>query len=140
MTEDTSNKSLIEKEARPLRDSQGKFLKGSSGNLAGKPRGTISRLARLREDFIRTYEEMGGVQGLTAWAKKNPEQFYSFIYRMIPKADAFLEIHTASLSYEERLRTVLGQEGERGGVEGDIGEVDLDEGEEGESNEDEELG
>jgi len=73
----------------------------------GKPKGAITKFARLREDFFKAYRQMGGVQGLLSWAKDHPSEFYMMIFRMLPKTDSLLDTETATLSYEERLRLVM---------------------------------
>jgi len=128
MTEDTSNKSLTEKETLPLRDSRGRFVKGSSGNVQGKPAGAISKLGRLRNYFLQVFDQMGGAEGLLNWAKENRSEFYQMIFKLVPKGDILFQIRS-TLSCEERLQMVLSgspqpqedQEEDEGG-EGDEGE------------------
>jgi len=61
MNDERSERELIEEPESPLRDERGRFLR--SGNPMGKPKGAISKYARLREDFFEAYQQMGGVQG-----------------------------------------------------------------------------
>ena len=104
MKQEGSEKGLIEKPKFPLRDERGRFLR--SGNPLGKPKGAISKFARLREDFLKAYRKMGGVQGLLSWAREHPSEFYMMIFKMLPKTDFPLDTETATLSYEERLKLV----------------------------------
>ena len=115
MEHEGSKKGSVSSAELPLRDEQGRFLR--SGNPSGKPRGAISKFARLREDFLKVYRQMGGVQGLLAWAKEHPSEFYPMIFKMLPKTDLLLGSETTTLSYEERLKLVFSgspqaQEGE----------------------------
>jgi hypothetical protein len=104
MEREGSEKELIEEPELPLRDERGRFLR--SGNPLGKPKGAISKFARLREDFLKAYRKMGGVQGLLSWAREHPSEFYMMIFKMLPKTDFPLDTETAPLSYEERLKLV----------------------------------
>lgn len=63
-----------------------RWAKGQSGNPAGRP--TASKAfttARVRADFIEAFVRIGGVDGLTAWAKKNPGEFYKLLAKLVPK-------------------------------------------------------
>ena len=105
MKQEGSEKGLIEKAESPLRDERGRFLR--SRNPMGKPKGAITKFARLREEFFRAYRKMGGVQGLLTWAKEHPSEFYMMIFKMLPKTDFLQDTESATLSYEERLKFVV---------------------------------
>ena len=104
--DEESKRGLIEESKSPLRDERGRFLR--SGNPMGKPRGAISKYARLRGDFFRAYRQMGGVQGLLAWAKGHQTEFYMMIFRLLPKDKEipFSDQGPIDLTYEERLKLV----------------------------------
>jgi hypothetical protein len=104
MDEEGSERELIEEPELPLRDERGRFLR--SGNLMGKPKGAISKFAQLREDFFKAYREMGGVQGLLTWAKEHQTEFYTMIYKLLPK-EIPLSDQGTHLSYEERLKLIV---------------------------------
>jgi hypothetical protein len=68
-----------------------KFQKGNPG----KKRGTINKFTHLRDDFLKAFQDIGGVEELGKWAKekKNRAVFYQMIAKMLPrtqeiKADA----------------------------------------------------
>ena len=61
------------------------FKKGESGNPAGKPKGTASKLTiAAREAFQRAFDEVGGVRDLATWAKENRTEFYKLYGKLIP--------------------------------------------------------
>lgn len=104
MEQEESEKGLIEKPELPLRDEKGRFLR--SGNPMGKPKGAISKFTQLREDFLKAYQQMGGVQGLLKWANEHQTEFYMMIFKLLPK-----EISPSDqeplLSYEEMLKLTV---------------------------------
>ena len=106
MEQEGSEKGLIEEPESPLRDERGRFLR--SGNPMGKPKGAISKFAQLREDFLKAYQQMGGVQGLLTWAKEHQTEFYMMIFRLLPKDKEipFSDHGRIDLTYEERLKLV----------------------------------
>ena len=86
----------------PVRDAQGRFVKGFSGNPIGKPQGAVSRLTHLKEDFLTVYDEMGGKDGLIVWAKDHPTEFYTMLFKLLPRPVSSVH-EVAEISYEERL-------------------------------------
>ena len=68
------------------RDALGHFTKGHSGHPQGTVKGTLSKLGKMKEDFLTAYDRLGGVDGLVTWAQANPSQFYLMMYRMIPRS------------------------------------------------------
>lgn len=64
---------------------QGRFRKGQSGNPAGKPKGLSNKMTiAAREAFQLAFEGMGGIEGLIAWGRENPNEFYKLYGRLIP--------------------------------------------------------
>jgi hypothetical protein len=104
MEQEGSENGLIEERESPLRDERGRFLR--SGNPMGKPKGAISKIAQLREDFLKAYQQMGGVQGLLTWAKGHQTEFYMMIYKLLPKEIPFSDQGPIDLTYDERLKLV----------------------------------
>jgi hypothetical protein len=61
------------------------WQKGQSGNPAGKPKGTRNKLsATAKENIAAVFEEMGGVEGMLKWAKRNQTEFYKIYPRLLP--------------------------------------------------------
>lgn len=63
------------------------FEKGKSGNPAGKPVGTVSKLNKtFKELLLSTIDELQNdpKAKLAAWAKENPTEFYKIAARLIP--------------------------------------------------------
>jgi hypothetical protein len=56
----------------------------------------------MKEAFERAFEEIGGTDGLAAWARLNRTEFYRLCAKLIP-----LSVHVANtvkvLSYAERM-------------------------------------
>ena len=70
------------------RNSIGRFVEGSSGNPNGRPLGSKNKFTTLKNAFIETFEELGGVDNLVEWAKANQTEFYRMLARLMPR-----EIH-----------------------------------------------
>ena len=70
------------------RNSIGRFVEGSSGNPNGRPVGSKNKFTTLKNAFIETFEELGGVDNLVEWAKANQTEFYRMLARLMPR-----EIH-----------------------------------------------
>lgn len=60
------------------------YKKGESGNLKGKPKGTVSKFTNLKNEFIKVYKDRGGSGALWVWADENPTDFYKMIAKMLP--------------------------------------------------------
>jgi len=51
----------------------------------GRQRGTPNKITRsFREAVHRAFENVGGVEALTEWAKENPGEFFKICARLIP--------------------------------------------------------
>ena len=70
------------------RNSIGRFVQGSSGNLNGRPVGSKNKFTTLKAAFIEAFEEIGGVDNLIEWARCNQTEFYRMLARLMPR-----EIH-----------------------------------------------
>lgn len=60
------------------------FKKGNSG----RPKGIPNKFTTLKQAFLDAFEELGGVQGLVAWAKRsnsNRGVFYNMLKSMLPR-------------------------------------------------------
>ena len=67
------------------RNSIGRFVEGSSGNPNGRPVGSKNKFTTLKDAFIETFEELGGVDNLVEWARANQTEFYRMVARLMPK-------------------------------------------------------
>lgn len=60
------------------------FKKGEGG----RPKGVTNKVSRAAKDnFVQAFETLGGVDGMVAWAKKDPDNlkvFYGLYARLIP--------------------------------------------------------
>ncbi|MDA8561022.1 DUF5681 domain-containing protein [Nitrospinae bacterium] len=80
----------------------GRFQPGQSGNPAGRASGSKNRFTALKEAFIEAFDGIGGVEGLIAWARNNPDKFYPLLARLFPKEaevghKSIAEIHVTQL-------------------------------------------
>lgn len=53
----------------------------------GRTKGTPNKAtASMRAAWLDAFDALGGVDGLTAWAVRNPDRFYTLSARLIPPA------------------------------------------------------
>ena len=74
--------------AKPLRDSNGHWLKGSSGNPQGYPTTIRERSDKIHRSFLKVFDEIGGVDRLRSWSLKsnsNLKAFYEWTLKLLPK-------------------------------------------------------
>ena len=67
------------------RNSIGRFVEGSSGNPNGRPLGSKNKFTTLKNAFIETFEELGGVDNLVECARSNQTEFYRMVARLVPR-------------------------------------------------------
>lgn len=65
------------------------FVKGQSGNPAGKPKGAVTKsTALLKDAILRAADEAGGEEGLIGYlktqAKDNPAPFMALLGKVLP--------------------------------------------------------
>ena len=87
----------------------GRFQPGQSGNPAGRTPGSRNRFTALKEAFVEAFEGIGGVEGLMAWARNNPDKFYPILARLFPKEvevghKSFAEGHVTQLQVNANRR------------------------------------
>ena len=62
------------------------FVKGQSGNPAGRPKGTLNKTTQAAKDVIaKAAEDLGGADRLLAWCKEAPENEKVFWGTIYPK-------------------------------------------------------
>jgi hypothetical protein len=63
-----------------------KFQKGAGGNKKGRPKGSPNKLTKTVRDVIaQAAEELGGHEGLVAWAVEDPKNRFAFWTSIYPK-------------------------------------------------------
>lgn len=67
------------------------FVKGKSGNLSGRPKGSENELTKkmktVKETVLSVFNELQGEGSnvdLKTWATKNPTEFYKISAKLIP--------------------------------------------------------
>lgn len=61
------------------------FVKGQSGNPAGRKKGTPNRLgATAKENIAAVFEDIGGRETLAKWAKANQRDFFQIYAKLLP--------------------------------------------------------
>ncbi len=69
----------------PERGSDGRYVKGSSGNPAGRRRGAVNKVNQEIRKLIRqALDEEGGVRYLRWAARRQPVAFLALLGRLIP--------------------------------------------------------
>lgn len=62
-------------------------VKGMRNNPNGRPKGVPNKTTtKMREALLQVYENIGGVDTMTAWAmeERNKTEFYKIITKLIP--------------------------------------------------------
>lgn len=82
------------------------FEKGQSGNPAGRPRGVPNKAsAVIKQAFIQTFANLGGVDGFTDWAKENKTEFYKLSAKLLPQEmRAEVDVNVSLEDALERIR------------------------------------
>lgn len=62
-----------------------KFMKGQSGNPAGRKPGALNLLSRTAKgNMQQCFDDMGGLPAFAEWAKKNQTAFYQLYSKLLP--------------------------------------------------------
>ncbi len=53
----------------------------------GRPKGSLNKLTNIKNEFLFAYEVIGGLGGLTVWAKEpgNRTEFYKMLTKLFPR-------------------------------------------------------
>ena len=84
-------------------------MEGSSGNPNGRPVRSKNKFTTLKNAFIETFEELGGVDNLVEWARCNQTEFYRMVARLMPreidaKVSSQFTLLDALMEMEENLK------------------------------------
>jgi len=79
----------------------------------GRPKGSKNKLTNIKDEFLFAYEVIGGLGGLTAWAKKeeNRTEFYRMLTRLFPreiKAEITVGRAVSEFTTEELVELITG--------------------------------
>lgn len=50
-------------------------------------KGSHQKFTNLKQAFLQTFHELGGIPYLTKWAKKNPNLYYQLLARLLPREE-----------------------------------------------------
>lgn len=74
----------------------------------GRKAGTPNKLtAKVRDNFAQTFEALGGVEALTAWAEQHPTEFYKLFAKLMPsdmnlRSETLADLVTASYTHKSQ--------------------------------------
>ena len=67
------------------RDGSGRFTEGTSGNPAGRPRGSVNKVnAQVKQALYEAFEKAGGQEYLVKIAQEQPAVFCRLLARLLP--------------------------------------------------------
>lgn len=79
-------------------------------DLAAEPQGHKVRkqmMSSVKEALMQTFTNLGGVEGYTVWAKRNPDKFYEHYMKLLPielKATVDINTDISKMLEEGRMR------------------------------------
>ena len=62
-----------------------RFVSGQSGNPKGRPKGAVSKFTGLKHEFVRVYEEHGGIEALVRLLKDDPKTYFGLMRDLFPR-------------------------------------------------------
>ena len=74
-------------------------IKGGPGCRKGQPN-VVSRLAK--DGIARVFEDLGGVDGMVAWAMSSPKNLYAFYAHIYPRLLAAQVVDAVAAKVSER--------------------------------------
>ena len=97
-----------------VRDSRGRYVRGVSGNIAGRPRGCLNKatqFAQLKDHVLLIYEALGGLDNFLKWAKRNEDSFFlALLKAVLRSAQIDLQSTTPAESYESIIQELTMRE------------------------------
>ena len=86
----------------------GKFRKGHQVRGGGRKKGTPNNFTtKIRKSFLDAFDELGGTDGLVAWASawnENLTEFYKILSRLVPKDVRITEGGDVAPNYLENVK------------------------------------
>lgn len=79
-------------------------LKNLTNRSKGRPKGSKNQFTNLKEAFINVFEDIGGEETLSRWAKENLTEYYKIISKFIPKEIELAGEANDFISYQELLQ------------------------------------
>lgn len=59
--------------------------RGGKREGSGRKPGSLNKISRtVKENVIDVFQNLGGVEHMTAWAQENPNQFYNIYAKILP--------------------------------------------------------
>lgn len=88
-----------------------------------------SQSVRAQDSLVEVFNKLGGIEGMTKWAKKNPTEFYRLWARLLPvqtevKADITFEIVRAKADEFTRRIVEISATASAGSLDGRAGRED----------------
>lgn len=73
--------------SKPNKQTSATFRPGIGGRGPGRPKGSKNKVtAATEQNIIKTFESLGGVKQMVAWARENQTEFYTKVYvKLVPK-------------------------------------------------------
>ena len=98
-------------EKRIIRDTKGRFMKGSRPNPAGRSVGVRDKANQIKLAFFEAFEKTGGLEGLIEWIKRdrrNRKEFYKAILTILPK-----DVDVKGEGFNEETKIIIIRPGEK---------------------------
>ena len=57
----------------------------NSNGLRPRKKGETNKYTKLRQEFLKTFERIGGGKHMERWALKHPTEFYKILKSLLPK-------------------------------------------------------
>lgn len=79
------------------------FQPGQSGNPRGRKPGSPNKsTVAAKQAFQLAFDELGGVEALTTWARSNETDFYKLFSKLIPQ-----DVNATVRTHEDALKDLI---------------------------------